>query len=74
MPESIIEQSTNGAATCHKLTPHDFIAVISPSADSRPKCSSTAVSTLMGITNDSVKGMFRAKIFMISSPEMPRDM
>ena len=72
--DSSTEQKTMGAAICHRLTPHDFIAVISPSADRRPKCSSTVVSTLTGITKDRVNGMLRAKIFMISAPEMPRDM
>ena len=73
IPDRSTEHSRMGAATCHRLTPQDFRAVISPSADSRPKCSSTVVRTLMGITNERVKGMFSAKIFRIKGPEMPRD-
>ena len=73
-PDSRTAPNTIGAAICQRLTPQAFRAVISPSADSRPNCSNTVVSTLTGITNDSVKGTLRVKIFRINSPEIPRDM
>ena len=73
-PDSRTAPNTIGAAICQRLTPQAFRAVISPSADSRPNCSSTVVRTLIGMTNDKVKGTLSAKIFRIKGPEIPRDM
>ena len=58
--------------TCHMLMPLAFIAVISPSAERRPKTRSALIRALMGMAIERVKGMADRNIMQMGRQETPR--